>query len=494
MNLEKIRPYLDKRSALQHAIGMLSLDSSTVGLQEGVAKQMESMQWLTRELIEMINSIEYQEVIHELESDSELSFEEKKMVEEWVKEIKEQNLVPIELSMKYQKACNDASSIWPSLKHQDDWDSFVPYLEEVIKYKKEIADLNKKPEESRYDYLLKRELDGFTSTILNTFFAELKQAIVPLLERVRNADKIDDQCMRQEFPIAIQEEYVRELVGRLGFDFNRGDVAKSEHPFTTSFSTYDVRFTNHFYADNLSSISSGMHEAGHALYEMGINPNYNKTPLATGTSAQMHEGQSRFYENMIGRSLDFWRQEYPYLQQKFMKQLSDVDVETFYRALNVVQAGEIRIEADELTYCLHIMLRYEIEKAIMDEDFAISELPKYWNQLMQQYLGVQVVSNQLGVLQDMHWSVGLIGYFPGYALGSAIAAQQAYHLTKTIKLPELIQAQDYQAIYAYLCDHVYQYGKCYNTDELLLKMTSEKFDAKYYIEYLTKKYTELYNL
>lgn len=272
-------------------------------------------------------------------------------------------------------------------------------------------------------------------------------------------------------------------------------IKESEHPFTTNFHNKDVRITTHYYENNLeSAIFSTIHESGHAIYEMNIADEITMTPIGTGASMGMHESQSRFYENVIGRSPQFWKSIYPKLQETFPQQLNEISFEKFIEGINRVETSLIRTEADELTYALHIMVRYELEKKMFEEDIDFQKLPELWNQLYQEYLGVTPPNDSEGILQDIHWAGGDFGYFPSYAIGSAVAAQIYAYMQKHTAIDEWIETGNFEALKNYLRDHLHQYGAIYNTNELLLQLTQETFNPQYYIDYLKNKYTQLYHL
>jgi carboxypeptidase Taq len=279
------------------------------------------------------------------------------------------------------------------------------------------------------------------------------------------------------------------------FDKSRGLIKESEHPFTSGYGTSDVRVTNHYYEDLLtSSIFSAIHELGHGTYEQQCDPNLDSTLLGGGTSMAIHESQSRFYENVVGRSYEFWVAHYPKLKEIFKEELSDITLDDFYRLVNNVECSLIRTEADELTYPLHVMVRYEIEKMIIEQDVNVDDLPTIWNQLYKEYLNIDVPSDKEGILQDVHWSGGSFGYFPTYALGSAYAAQMLNAMRKDLDFEKEIGKQNLKAINEWLKEKIHHYGATKNPTELLLISTNEEFDAKYFVEYLKNKFSKLYDL
>ena len=279
------------------------------------------------------------------------------------------------------------------------------------------------------------------------------------------------------------------------FDKSRGLIKESEHPFTSGYGTSDVRITTHYYEDLLiSSIFSCIHELGHATYEQQCNPKLDETLVGGGASMAMHESQSRFYENIVGRSYEFWERHYPKLQSIFKEELKDVSLEDFYKHVNNVECSLIRTEADELTYPLHIMIRYEIEKMLLSDQIKVKDLPTVWNKMVKDYLGIDVPNDTLGVLQDVHWSGGSFGYFPTYAYGSAMSAQLYNAMSKDFNIDEALKEGTTEKINNWLKENVHQFGGSLLPNDILLKATNEAFNPNYYVNYLKEKYTKIYNI
>ena len=284
-----------------------------------------------------------------------------------------------------------------------------------------------------YDVLLDIYEEGMTKEKYDKFFSLLKAEIVPLVHKINSLKPLEVSFKDKLFDINKQKEFANYLMDVMCFDKSRGLMKESEHPFTSGYGTTDVRITNHYYEDLLiSSIFSCIHELGHATYEQQSNPDLDSTLLGGGASMAMHESQSRFYENIVGRSYEFWVRHYPKLKSIFSEELKDVTLDEFYKYINNVECSLIRTEADELTYPLHIMVRYEIEKLIIESDVDVCELPSIWNKLYKEYLGIDVPSDKEGILQDVHWAGGSFGYFPTYALGSAYGAQMLDAMKKDL--------------------------------------------------------------
>ena len=334
-----------------------------------------------------------------------------------------------------------------------------------------------------------------TTDTLDAFFAQLRSTIVPLIAKIQKKEQIDDSFLYRSNPIASQRLFSDYLMDVLGLNKDHCAIAETEHPYTTNFNNKDVRITTHYYENNLvSSMYSVIHEGGHAMYELGADDVYNYSVLGGGVSMGMHESQSRFYENIIGRSEAFVHVIFPKLQELFPKQLEDITEEMFHRAINKAEPSLIRIEADELTYCLHIMVRYEIEKKLMAGILEVDDLPMEWNRLYKEYLGVDVPDDRHGCLQDSHWSGGSIGYFPSYALGSAYGPQLLRKMEEDLGNVWLDVSQgDLSRINGWLKEKIHCHASFRKPKELFESVCGE-FDAKYYTDYLTEKFTKLYDL
>lgn len=496
---EMLKPHLDKTYALNVALTMLSFDNSTAAPKNAIENTSKAIGLLSGEHYNALINEDVKRILKELSTEQEqafLSFEEKAIVKKLNKEFKQTAAIPPEEFQAFQILLAKAYPIWESAKNKNDYASFAPTLEEIIRYSKKFASYNQEEGQKLYDVQLDDYEEGFNMEILDGFFSKLRSALVPLVHKVNEKENaIQTEFLSQDYEIAKQKNFCRFLAEYIGFDFNRGVIAESEHPFTTELHNHDVRITNHFQKSQPDfSIFSVIHEGGHALYEQGIDDAITMTPIGQGTSMGMHESQSRFYENNLGRSLPFWTPIYSRLQELFPKQLETVSLEQFYRAVNHAHSSLIRTEADELTYPFHIMIRYEIEKLIFEGNIPASELPAIWNQKYQEYLGVCPTTDTEGILQDMHWALGSFGYFPSYALGSAIAAQIYHHLKTVMPLDTYLEEGNLKPIQAYLNQHIHRFGGAKNTQELLKDMTGEPFNPDYYISYLTDKYTALYDL
>lgn len=410
-------------------------------------------------------------------------------VEVLQKDIQETKKIPMEEMSAYSVLSSQAYPIYVRAKTEGNFELFRPYLEKIVEFaKKQVVWLD--GELHGYDILLDKYEPHYTQTQYDKFFGVLKQRLVPFVKQVTQQKPIVPAWATASYDVAKQKEFCEYLRDVLCFDKSRGIMKESEHPFTTSFGTEDVRITNHYYENNLvSSIFSVIHETGHALYEQQCDKALNSTLSGGGASLGMHESQSRFYENMIGRSKAFWAVHYGKLQQTFPT-LQSVSLDEFVDYINLAERSFVRTEADELTYSLHIMLRYELEKELIEGDLKVCDLPKRWNEKFFEFFGMTPPNDQLGVLQDVHWANGSFGYFPTYALGSAISAQLYHHMQKDFDVEQSLQSGNTKAINEWLMEHVHKFGSSKYPDEILQYAIGEDFDPTYYVDYLINKYTK----
>lgn len=347
-----------------------------------------------------------------------------------------------------------------------------------------------------YDALLDEYEPGMKTATVAETFNSLRQNLVPIVDAIAASDPIDDDILHHSYPIHRQKTFGQSVIRNLGYDFHCGREDESAHPFTTSFSVNDVRLTTRYNESFFpSAFFSTMHEAGHGLYEQGIDKTLDRTPLADGTSLGMHESQSRLYENLIGRSRAFWNHYYTPLRGTFPEALSDTDRETFYRAINRVEPSLIRVEADEVTYNLHIMLRFELERGLVSGTLDVNDLPELWREKMADYLGVVPDTDADGVLQDVHWSLGAIGYFPTYALGNLMSVQIMNQIRHD--LPDLdndISSGTFAPLLDWLRTHVHQYGRKLTATEILDQATGQTLNAEPWLVYVREKFGDLYDL
>ncbi len=414
-------------------------------------------------------------------------------VEELGRSVRQLTRIPAEEYMAYAELTNEADSVWKRAKETSDFALFRPCLEKLVEYNRRFAGYYD-PSKAPYDALLNEYERGVDTAYLDGFFRTLREKLVPLIRAVGEKPQPDVRFLHRYYPAARQRAFSDYLMQVMDLDRRHCGIGETEHPFTLNFTSRDVRITTHYYEDDLaSSMYSVIHEGGHARYELDVDPQVEYTVLAGGASMGVHESQSRFYENIVGRSRPFIEAIFPKMRELFPEQLAGVTPEMFWRAVNRAEPSLIRTEADELTYSLHIMVRYEIEKALIGGTLAVKDVPETWNRLYKEYLGLEVPDDARGCLQDSHWSGGSFGYFPSYALGSAYGAQMLRNMEKEMDVWGPVGKGDLSHITAWLTEKVHRYGNLL-TPAQLVENACGVFDPTAYTDYLTKKYTELYGL
>lgn len=478
-------------SLLGKFMTLASWDMETETPEKGMAGLGEMMEYLSGMYYAKVTDPALKEGLEEL-SKQELSVKDTAIVRKMKESFDRMAKIPQDEYMAYQAIMSRSQNIWAKAKREDNFDLFKDTLKEIVYYEKRFAGYNQKDEKSLYDVVLNQYEKGFTTEKLDEFFGLLKTEIVPLLKKIQDTGIDYKKPYEGTVDADVQEKYNKKLAEYIGFDLSRGVIKRSEHPFTTNLSSDDVRFTNHYYEDKMeSALFSTIHEGGHGMYEQGVAKELDHTAVAGGASMGVHESQSRFYENLVGRSSSFWAPIFADLNAAYGL---DMEMNDFMNYINRAEASLIRTEADELTYPLHIMIRYEIEQMLFKDKITVEQLPEVWNQKVKEFLGIEVPSDAKGVLQDVHWSGGMFGYFPSYAIGSAIASQIMAAMNKEMNVEELLLKGELKQIGAYLDRHIHQHGSIYTTDELLNMMMGESFNPQYYVDYLKEKYTKLYHL
>ncbi|WP_410514976.1 carboxypeptidase M32 [Paenibacillus sp. BR2-3] len=496
---EKFSGLLSKMSGYSEAIGLLHWDLRTGAPRKGAEIRSRTVGMLSGESFRLETSPEmgqFTEFFSRPAIMNQLTEIQNKIVKDCRKEYERSKSIPPERYEEYAMLAAHAETKWEIAKESNDFASFEPFLSKIVEFKQEFIDYWG-VKETRYDTLLDMYEPDLTVKKVDEVFSRLRSRLVPLVEAIAaSPNKPDTAFLQRIFEKEQQEKFGLFILEQMGYDFDAGRLDESVHPFATGLNPGDVRITTNYLLDNVTSaIFSSLHEGGHALYEQNINKELVGTPLAQGASMGIHESQSRLWENMIGRSRPFWQRYFGDLQQHFPEQLVHVDVENFYRAINSVSNSFIRIEADELTYNLHIIVRYEIEKLIFNEGLSVKDLPGVWNAKYQEYLGITPPNDSLGVLQDVHWSGGDFGYFASYSLGNMYAAQILNTLRK--ELPEfdgLIEAGNLLPIKEWLTDKIYRYGQSLTPSQIIEQVTGEPLNPDYLADYLEAKYTELYKL
>lgn len=388
-----------------------------------------------------------------------------------------------------------AFEAWREARSKSDFSIFEPHLQKVVELVHKYVSFFPVSDHP-YDILLDDYERGMKTAEVKTIFEGLRPKQVELIKAITSTKQVKDDFLFKRYNEKKLMEFSENVITKFGYDWNRGRQDKAPHPFQTTFSMNDVRITTRFEDDNpMATLFSTMHEAGHAMYEQGSNPAYERTLLAGGTSLAVHESQSRMWENLVGRSLPFWEHFYPELKKLFASQLDGVSLKTFYKAINKVTPSLIRVNADEAMYNLHIMLRLELEIAMVEGAVAIKDLPEIWNTKMQEYIGITPPNDAKGVLQDIHWSNGYIGYFSTYALGNLISAQLWERINQDLpNLNDQIRKGNFSELLAWLRKNIHHHGQKYEPQKLVEMVTGSKITPEPYVRYLTKKYSEVYGL
>ena len=483
-----------KLYAYNCASNSLYLDAVTVAPKNTAEGRGVALSILAGELQKLMTAPETLALVEELYARREtLDTLHRREVEELRRSCRQLTRIPAEEYMAYSELTNRASDVWHKAKEENDFASFCPILQELVEYNRKFAgyyDAEKAP----YDALLNEYERGVDTQQLDVFFDTLRKGLVPLIRAIGEKPQIDDSFLHLEYPVEQQKAFADYLMEVMGLDRGHCGLGETEHPFTLEFNNKDVRITTNYDLHNVaSSMYSVLHEGGHALYELGIRDDLQYTCLTGGVSMGVHESQSRFYENLIGRSRAFIGAIYPKVQEFFPAQLGHVTAEQFYRAVNKVEPSLIRTESDELTYCLHVMVRYEIEKQLIAGTLTAKEVPAAWAELYKEYLGIDVPDDRQGVLQDSHWANGNIGYFPSYAIGSAYGAQYLLELSKVLDVDAVVRSGDLTPINNWLEEKIWKYG-CMKNPVALFESVCGKFDPDCYVAYLEKKFTEVYDL
>ena len=481
--------------AYGHAMNAIYLDADTAAPKNTAAGRRVTMEVLSGITFELSTDPKRGELISYLEAHAEeLDAITRRQVEVARKSFDQMSRIPAEEYVAYSGLLTEAQSEWTKAKNESDFSKFAPYLEQIVDYNRKFAGYYN-PDMLPYDALLNEFEEGMNMETLDAFFAQLRSAIVPLLAATQEKEQIDDSFLELAYPVELQKVYSQYLMDVLGLPKGHCGLTETEHPYTLTFNNKDVRISTHYHEKNLTfSMYSVIHEGGHALYELGCGDAYEFTNLAGGASMSIHESQSRFYENLIGRSRPFVELVFPKLKELFPQQLENVTAEMFYRAVNKAQPSLIRTESDELTYCIHVMIRYEIEKRLIDGSLAVADVPAEWNRMYKEYLGVDVPDDKNGCLQDSHWAGGMIGYFPSYALGSAYGAQIVAKMKEDLgDIYADVAKGDLSRITGWLREKIHTHAG-FKKPAPLFEDVCGKFDAKFFTDYLTCKFSELYGL
>lgn len=492
--LQEFKSYLRKIGYLGNALALADWDMRVYMPKKGVDSRSDMVTYLSGEIYKLETSDQMREYLEYFEGINDLDLVTEAMVKNCRKNYDQTKKIPEERYTEFVKVASKSGMAWEGAKEKSDFSIFQPYLEKVVEFKKEFVGYWGY-EGDRYNTLLDFYEPSITVKKLDEVFGELREGIVNILEKIKSSKvEIKSDFFNKSFSKEQQAEFNTMLLEKIGYDFEAGRLDESVHPFTTDFGNKDVRITTHYYENEFrSAVFSSLHEGGHGIYEQDIPDELEGTLLDGGASMGIHESQSRFYENIVGRSKEFWKYFYPEAQKRF-DQFKGISLEEFYKGVNEVKPSLIRIEADELTYSLHVIIRYEIEKELVNGRVEVKDLPKLWNAKYKEYLGVEPSRDAEGVLQDVHWSDGSFGYFPSYALGNLYGAQFLNRMVKDIPdFYERIENGDFSAIHQWLVENIHKHGAVYSPAELVKMVTGEELKAGYFIDYLYNKYSKIYN-
>lgn len=496
--LKELKDILSEVADLNGVQAVLGWDQQTYMPPGGSETRGEQLSTLARITHEKFTSIRIGELLSGLSHTGSLQdpdSDDARLVRVTAREYAKRTKVPSEWVAEFARVTAMGNDAWVVARTESNFAKFQPFLEKIVNLRRRYAEYFK-PYDHIYDPLLDDYEPGLKTRDVMTIFARLKEEQVKLIKEISSKPQVDDSFIMQDYNESKQWDFGVEVITRFGYDWQRGRQDKAAHPFTTTFGYGDTRITTRFLQKNsASALFSTMHECGHALYEQGISPSLRRSLLFNGASMAIHESQSRMWENLVGRSLEFWTFFYPQLQALHPQHLSKVSLEKYYKGINKVEPSLIRVEADEATYNLHIMLRLEIEIALMEGKLAVKDLPDYWNQKMKEYLGITPPNDAKGVLQDIHWSGGSFGYFPTYALGNLVSVQLWEKLLEDIPaLPTRIRSGDFAELLTWLHEKIHVHGAKYDPQEMVLKVTGSKITPEPYLRYLKKKYSDIYQL
>lgn len=492
---EALRERLAVISNINKAGAVLVWDQNTYMPPGGVKDRGEALATLATMSHEMFTSEETGKLLEKARPEVEgrgYDSDEAGIVRVTTEDFERLQRVPSELVSRLLRHATESRAVWIKARQEDDYPAFAPYLKATVDLSRELSDAygyEKRP----YDALLDATEPGITTDDLEEIFGALRRVQVPLIRAVASRDQIDPSVLHQPYDEALQEEIGRAAVTRYGYDFDRGRLDRTVHPFEISLSIDDVRLTTRYDPNFLSmSLFGTMHESGHGMYEQGVGRGLAGTPLARGASGGMHESQSRLWENIVGRSRGFWEFFYPQLQETFPEQVGRVPLETFYRAINRVEPSLIRVEADEMTYNMHIMLRFQMENDMIEGRLRVEDAPEAWREQTREYLGIVPSNDTQGILQDTHWS-GALGTFPNYALGNVFAAQiWDKAVADKPGIPDEIREGEFATLLTWLQENIYRHGRKYKPKELIQRVTGNPITTEPYITYLKTKFGEIY--
>ncbi|MFC5711823.1 carboxypeptidase M32 [Thalassorhabdus alkalitolerans] len=494
---QQLHELMRKMTAYRQAIGLMNWDARTGAPKKGINQRSEALGYLSTEVFKLTTSNEMGEHLEAVLSDegrAQVSEITRKSAEELKKEYDRFKKVPEEEYREYNILKSKSEAQWEQAKSEADFETFRPNLEKLVEFKRKFVNYWGY-EGHPYNTLLDDYEPGVTVDILDDVFGKVREGLIPLVKGVKESEnKPKTGFLFEHFPKEKQRAFSLEILKKMNYDFQAGRLDETVHPFAIGLNTNDVRVTTKYdEKDFRTAVFGTIHEGGHALYEQNISTDLEGTVLSDGTSMGIHESQSLFYENFVGRNYAFWENNYDLLKSYSNGQFDNVSIDAFYKAINEAKPSLIRIEADEMTYALHIILRYEIEKGLITGDIQVKDLPAIWNDKMQEFLGVTPPHDGVGVLQDVHWSFGAFGYFPSYALGYIYAAQLKKSLDRDLPdFDNLLREGELSPIKDWMTKHVHQHGSLKKPVEILKDTTGEGINPDHLLSYLTDKYKELY--
>lgn len=495
--LEEWKEHLEKIAKYNRVITLLNWDMETCTPKLGLDSQADAIGYFSTEAFRLATSEKMQKLLAELSEKQEydkLDDTWKFIVKRMKRDLDRDKKIPADFYESYVREQAISGNAWKEAKSKSDFSIFAPHLKNLIEMTKKKVSYTD-PDKDVYDALLDEYEEGMTSEILDGLFEELKTELIPLVQKILKAKQPDDSKFKGYYAPEDQKKVQKLLLEYIGFSFDAGAVGETEHPFTTNFSSKDVRVTNHYYEhDAISAMFSAIHEGGHAIFEQHVREEYDETVAGSCCYMGVHESQSRFYENILGRNKNFWIPVYDKVAA-LLPAFEDISLDEFYREINHVRNSFIRCDADELTYCFHIILRYEMEKAIFRENVAVEELPKLWNEKMQEYLQITPENDAEGILQDTHWSGAAFGYFPSYLLGSIYDGMFLEQAEKELgDIDTILREGRIQEITAWLNDRIHQYGSTRTPKEVIQNVCGREVSAQPLIKYFKDKYEKLYEL
>lgn len=494
---KKLKDFLELKKQYDHVTTLLYWDMETGTPKLGQQAHVDALTYFSTRSFEMGTSDELEQMLQALSEPKEyeaLDDTMKFIVTRMKRDMDKDKRIPKDLFEAFVRAQAEAGNAWRDAKNASDFSMFAPHLEKMIKMRKEITGYTD-PGKEIYDALLDNYEEGMDTETIDRLFGDLKKELIPLVKQILAAKQPDDSKFKGHYDVDAQKKVQNLLLDYIGFSKDAGSVGETEHPFTLNFNSKDVRVSNHYYEEEpLFAMFSAIHEGGHAIFEQNVNPAYDNTVAGSCCYMGVHESQSRFYENILGRNKNFWLPIYDKLGE-LLPQFKEITLDEFYHEINHVRNSMIRTEADEVTYCFHIILRYEMEKAIFRGHVPVAQLPELWNEKMKEYLDIVPANDAEGILQDMHWSDASFGYFPSYLLGSIYDGMYLEELEKELgSVDELLAAGKIGEITKWLNQKIHWYGSTRTPKEVIANVCGKEVSAEPLIRYFKEKYSKLYDL